>query len=107
MTIETITPGDGVTFPQAGQTVVVHYTGTFPNGTKFDSSVDRNTPFKTAIGVGRVIPGWDEGFMNLSVGQMAKLTIRQDKGYGAQGSGASIPPYATLVFAVKLIGIEP
>jgi len=91
--VETIKPGDGVTFPQKGQTVTVHYTGTLSNGKKFDSSVDRGTPFKTKIGVGMVIKGWDEGFTKLSLGQKAKLTITPDYGYGAAGAAGVYPFY--------------
>jgi len=104
--VETIKPGDGVTFPQKGQTVTVHYTGTLSNGKKFDSSVDRGTPFKTKIGVGMVIKGWDEGFTKLSLGQKAKLTITPDYGYGAAGAAGVIPPNATLIFEVELLAIN-
>lgn len=104
--VETLAPGDGKTFPQKGQTVVVHYTGTLTNGNKFDSSRDRNKPFKFKIGVGQVIKGWDEGVAQMSVGQRAKLTCTPDYGYGAQGAGNVIPPNATLIFDVELLGLE-
>lgn len=104
--IETIKPGDGVTFAKKGQTVVVHYTGTLSNGEKFDSSRDRGTPFETRIGVGQVIKGWDEGFTQLSLGQRAKLSFGPDMGYGARGAGGVIPPNASLVFDVELLGIK-
>jgi len=105
--VETITPGDGKTFAAKGQTVEVHYTGTLTNGKKFDSSRDRGQTFKTKIGVGQVIRGWDEGFTQLSLGQRAKLTITPDYGYGASGAGNVIPPNATLIFDVELIKIHP
>lgn len=104
--IETITEGDNKTYAKPGQTVVVHYTGTFPDGKKFDSSRDRGKPFETKIGVGQVIKGWDEGFTKLSLGQRAKLTISPDMGYGAAGAGGVIPPNATLVFDVELLAIK-
>jgi len=73
VTVETITPGDGVTFPRAGQTVVVHYTGTLLDGSKFDSSRDRGEKFDFQIGRGQVIKGWDEGVAQMSVGQVRAL----------------------------------
>lgn len=104
--VETITPGDGKTFPQTGQKVVVHYTGTLTNGKKFDSSRDKGRPFTFTIGVGQVIRGWDEGVAQMSVGQRAKLTCSPDYGYGAAGAGGVIPPNATLIFDVELIRVE-
>ena len=104
--IETITPGDGVTFAKKGQIVVVHYTGTLSNGSKFDSSRDRGTPFETQIGVGQVIKGWDEGFTQLSLGQRATLRFGPEMGYGSRGAGGVIPPNAPLVFDVELLGIK-
>lgn len=104
--VETLQAGDGKTFAKKGQTVVVHYTGTLTNGKKFDSSLDRDKPFETEIGVGRVIKGWDEGFTQISLGETAKLTISPDYGYGASGAGSVIPPNATLIFEVKLIEIK-
>merc|ERR1719483_675953 len=101
--IETIKPGDGVTFAKKGQIVVVHYTGTLSNGQQFDSSRDRGTPFEVKIGVGQVIKGWDEGFTQLSLGQRAKLSFGPEMGYGARGV---IPPNASLVFDVELLGIK-
>jgi FKBP-type peptidyl-prolyl cis-trans isomerase len=89
-----------------GQTVTAHYTGTLTNGKKFDSSRDRGKPFKFVIGMGQVIRGWDEGFAQMSVGQTAKLTITPDYGYGANGAGSVIPPNATLIFDVELIGVQ-
>jgi len=104
--IDIVTPGDGVTFPAKGQTVVVHYIGTLLDGTKFDSSRDRNSPFKFSIGMGQVIRGWDDGVAKLSVGTRAKLTCSSDYAYGSRGFPGVIPPDATLVFDVELLGLE-
>ncbi|KAF8642877.1 hypothetical protein AX16_009383 [Volvariella volvacea WC 439] len=106
VTIETITPGDGVNFPKKGDTVTIHYVGTFLDGNKFDSSRDRNEPFRTKIGVGAVIKGWDEGVTQLSVGQKAILTATPDYAYGPRGHPAGIPPNATLRFEVELLAIN-
>jgi peptidylprolyl isomerase len=97
--------GDGAT-PQKGQMVEVHYTGTLENGQKFDSSRDRNETFKFSIGEGQVIKGWDEGVISMKVGGSRKLTIPADLGYGARGAGNVIPPNATLLFDVELIGVK-
>jgi FK506-binding protein 1 len=105
VTIETLHPGDGVTFPTRGQTVSVHYVGTLTDGTVFDSSRKRGQPFKFKLGMGQVIRGWDEGVAQLSVGQKANLTCSSDYAYGARGYPGLIPPNATLVFEVELIGI--
>lgn len=96
----------GSTFPKNGHTVSVHYTGTLENGTKFDSSRDRNKPFKFTIGRGEVIRGWDEGVAQLSVGQRAKLICSPDYAYGSRGHPGVIPPNATLTFDVELLKIE-
>ncbi|CAH1365587.1 12 kDa FK506-binding protein [Asbolus verrucosus] len=104
--VETISPGDGQTFPKTGQTVVVHYTGTLQNGQKFDSSRDRGVPFKFRIGKGEVIKGWDEGVAQLSVGQRAKLTCSPDYAYGSRGHPGIIPPNSTLIFDVELLKVE-
>ncbi|GJQ76299.1 FK506-bp2 [Trypoxylus dichotomus] len=104
--VEQISPGDGQTFPKTGQTVVVHYTGTLENGTKFDSSRDREVPFKFRIGKGEVIRGWDEGVAQLSVGQRAKLICSPDYAYGSRGHPGIIPPNATLIFDVELLKVE-
>jgi len=103
--VDKIRPAQGQS-PKPGQTVVVHYTGTLENGQKFDSSRDRGQPFKFKIGVGQVIKGWDEGVAQMSIGEQAKLTISSDYGYGAAGVGGVIPPHATLIFDVELLGIE-
>jgi FKBP-type peptidyl-prolyl cis-trans isomerase FkpA len=92
--------------PQPGQTVVVHYTGKLLNGTKFDSSVDRGTPFEFKLGMGQVIHGWDEGIALMKVGEKATLIIPSSSGYGPRGAGGAIPPNAVLIFDVELIEIK-
>lgn len=102
--IEDITEGTGAS-PTAGRPVTVHYVGTLTNGQKFDASRDRNQPFTFTIGRGQVIRGWDEGVMGMKVGGLRRLTIPPDLGYGARGAGGVIPPNATLVFEVELLGV--
>jgi len=98
--------GDGKTFPKKGDKLSMHYTGTLASdGTKFDSSYDRNKPFEFVIGRGDVIKGWDEGVMEMSLGEKAILHISSDFGYGAQGAGGVIPPNADLKFTVELLKI--
>jgi FKBP-type peptidyl-prolyl cis-trans isomerase FkpA len=99
---EDVTPGTGDE-AKAGQRVSVHYTGWLTDGTKFDSSKDRNDPFAFPLGAGHVIKGWDEGVQGMKVGGVRKLTIPPHLGYGARGAGGVIPPNATLVFEVELL----
>ncbi|KDR68755.1 hypothetical protein GALMADRAFT_256587 [Galerina marginata CBS 339.88] len=104
--VETIVPGDGVTYPKKGDKVTIHYVGTLIDGKKFDSSRDRGSPFQTEIGTGKVIRGWDEGVLQLSLGQKAILTATPDYAYGPRGFPPAIPPNSTLKFEVELIKIN-
>ena len=90
----------------AGQTVVVHYRGTLEDGSQFDASYDRGTPFSFPLGAGRVIKGWDEGVQGMKVGGKRKLVIPPELGYGARGAGGVIPPNATLIFEVELLEVK-
>jgi FKBP-type peptidyl-prolyl cis-trans isomerase FkpA len=101
---EVILTGDGAT-AKAGDMVTVHYTGWLTDGSKFDSSKDRNDPFEFNLGAGEVIRGWDEGVQGMQVGGIRKLTIPAALGYGSRGAGRVIPPNATLVFEVELLGV--
>lgn len=96
--------------PKPGQTCVMHYTGWLwenaAKGKKFDSSVDRGQPFEFQIGLGMVIKGWDEGVMTMKVGGKRTLLIPANLGYGSRGAGGVIPPNATLVFDVELLGLK-
>jgi FKBP-type peptidyl-prolyl cis-trans isomerase FkpA len=103
--IEDLTAGTGDE-AKAGKTVVVHYTGWLTDGTKFDSSKDRNEPFDFPLGAGHVIRGWDQGVTGMKVGGTRKLTIPPDMGYGSRGAGGVIPPNATLVFEVELLAVR-
>ena len=92
---------------ESGKRVTVHYTGWLTDNTKFDSSVDRGQPYTITLGAGEVIRGWDEGIKGMRVGGKRKLTIPPDLGYGANGTpGGPIPPNATLVFDVELLGVN-
>jgi len=91
---------------QNGQMLTMHYTGTLEDGTKFDSSLDRNEPFKFQIGVGQVIRGWEEGVLGMCVGEKRKLIVPPDMGYGDQGAGDIIPGGATLHFDIELLETE-
>jgi len=102
--IEEVRLGDGDS-AATGQFVSVHYTGWLTDGTKFDSSKDRNEPFDFPLGQRNVIAGWDEGVQGMRVGGVRKLTIPPQLGYGARGAGGVIPPNATLVFEVELLDI--
>jgi peptidylprolyl isomerase len=96
--------------PAKGQTCVMHYTGWLwengQKGKKFDSSVDRGKPFEFPLGAGRVIKGWDEGVATMNIGGKRNLLIPPDLGYGARGAGGVIPPNATLLFEVELLGVR-
>lgn len=104
MTIEDMKTGSGAT-AEAGMMVTVHYVGTFTNGTKFDSSRDRGTPFTFKLGAGQVIEGWDKGVAGMKIGGLRKLTIPPDLGYGAVPNGP-IPANSTLVFEVELLDVK-
>jgi FKBP-type peptidyl-prolyl cis-trans isomerase FkpA len=106
---EDVTLGSGDE-AKAGDNVAVHYTGWLQNpdgsaGRKFDSSKDRNDPFNFPLGAGHVIKGWDEGVQGMKVGGVRKLIIPSSLGYGARGAGGVIPPNATLIFEVELLGV--
>jgi len=104
LVIEDIKVGTGAT-AKPGDTVTVHYTGWLTDGTKFDSSLDRDEPFTFKLGAGEVIAGWDQGVAGMKVGGKRKLTIPPELGYGDQGIGP-IPPHATLVFDIELLNVK-
>ena len=103
--IETIVKGSG-TEAKVGDNLTVHYTGTLEDGTKFDSSVDRGTPFNFVLGTGQVIEGWEKGMEGIKVGEKRKLTIQPEYAYGERGVPGVIPPNATLIFEVELLEIN-
>lgn len=97
--------GDGAQIKK-GDNVIVNYTGLLTNGAMFDSSVTRNDPFSFPVGAGMVIKGWDEGLQKLRVGDHATLIIPPAIGYGANGAGGVIPPNATLIFIIEVLGVK-
>jgi hypothetical protein len=103
--IETLKAGTGAEVKK-GDTVSVHYVGTLEDGTKFDSSLDRGTPFSFTLGANRVIQGWEQGVLGMKVGEKRKLTVPSDLGYGEAGYPGVIPGNATLIFEVELVGIN-
>lgn len=103
--IEDLVVGNGAEAVK-GKYIVVHYTGWLTDGTKFDSSLDRNQPFGVTLGVGQVIRGWDEGFNGMKVGGKRKLTIPPEMGYGARAVGGVIPANSTLIFEVELLDVQ-
>ena len=104
MKTEKLKTGTG-TQAKAGQTVEVHYTGWLTDGTKFDSSLDRNDPFSFVLGTGQVIRGWDQGVATMRVGDKVRLTIPPELAYGSQGFPGAIPPNYTLIFEVELLSV--
>ncbi|OGM49875.1 hypothetical protein ABOM_001561 [Aspergillus bombycis] len=113
VTKQILKPGNGVDSPKKGDEVAMHYTGWLYNpnqpenkGDKFDSSHDRGQPLRSAIGMGRLIRGWDEGVPQMTVGEEALLTITGDYAYGERGFPGLIPPNATLLFHVQLVAIN-
>jgi FKBP-type peptidyl-prolyl cis-trans isomerase len=105
MKVEILTQGSG-NAAKSGDTVTVNYVGTLQNGTKFDSSIDRGQPFEFTLGQNGVIQGWELGVAGMKVGEKRKLTIPPELGYGSQGAGGIIPPNATLIFEIDLLGIK-
>ncbi len=103
--VEVLAEGSGEAV-RVGEEAVVHYTGRLTDGTKFDSSLDRGKPFAFTLGEGSVIAGWEEGVLGMKVGEKRRLTIPPELGYGASGAPGAIPPNATLVFEVELVGIR-
>jgi len=103
--IETIVEGSGVE-SKVGDSLTVHYTGMLEDGTKFDSSVDRGTPFNFILGIGQVIEGWEKGMEGMKVGEKRKLTIQPEYAYGERGVPGVIPPNTTLIFEVELLEIN-
>jgi len=104
--IKVLKEGVGDQKAKSGDFVKVHYTGTLEDGTKFDSSVDRDEPFDFTLGVGQVIQGWDQGVEGMKVQEKRKLTIPPELGYGERGAGSTIPPNSVLIFEVELLEIN-
>ena len=103
--IEELEMGEGEEVKE-GDSVSVHYTGTLTDGTKFDSSLERNEPFEFTVGKGEVIQGWDIGLLGMKAGGKRKITIPPEMGYGEAGAGTSIPPNSTLIFEIELLEIK-
>lgn len=104
--IEILTAGGGEAVVKSGDLITVNYTGWLTNGIKFDSSLDQNQPFSFNIGAGQVIQGWDKGLLGMKIGEKRRITIPSEMGYGSSGAGGAIPPNATLIFEVELLGIK-
>ncbi|MCK9578686.1 FKBP-type peptidyl-prolyl cis-trans isomerase [bacterium] len=104
--IETLKEGTGTVTTKAGDTISVHYVGTLTDGKKFDSSVDRKTPFEFTVGAGQVIKGWDQGLLGMKVGEKRKLTIPSSLAYGDREISGLIPANSTLIFEVELLEIK-
>lgn len=105
MKVEILKQGTGEG-AKAGDNIVVNYVGTLTNGTKFDSSIDRNQPFSYTLGQNRVIQGWELGLLGMKVGEKRRLTIPPELGYGSQGAGNAIPPNSTLIFEIDMLSIN-
>jgi len=105
VSIEIMIPGNGDE-AKNGDKITVNYVGTLEDGTKFDSSIDRGTPFSFVLGAGQVIKGWDIGVEGMKIGEKRKLTIPPDLAYGSSGVAGAIPPNATLIFEVQLLSIN-
>lgn len=106
VTVETTKEGDKKTYPKTGDNVTMDYTGTLEDGTVFDSSIRKGRRFNCKIGVGQVIKGWDEGVLQMSLGEKAVLKCTSDYAYGPEGAGGVIPPNADLTFEVELHAIN-
>ncbi|KAK0652021.1 hypothetical protein B0T16DRAFT_387356 [Cercophora newfieldiana] len=106
LNIEVKAEGSGTQATKRGDTIKVHYTGTLTNGNKFDSSLDRGDPLEFTVGQGQVIKGWDEGLLNMKVGEKRKLTIAPHLAYGNRAVGGVIPANSTLIFETELVKIN-
>lgn len=106
LTYEDVKIGDGALCKGRGQTAIVHYTGWLEDGTKFDSSKDRDDPFSFPVDCGYVIRGWDEGVVGMRIGGLRKLRVPPELAYGERGAGGVIPPNATLIFDIELLELS-